>query len=92
MATSRFIALNNWSAFTINLPFSRLGIVVGDPIWVPAGADSAALEAARIAVERGLNQTIARAYDLVGAIDPLSPAVRVKMPPSLLSRFAPIAH
>jgi 3-deoxy-D-manno-octulosonic-acid transferase len=78
MATSRYITLNNWSAFTINLPFSRLGIVVGDPIRVPEDADSAALEAARIAVERGLNQATARAYELAGAIDPLLPAVQVK--------------
>ena len=76
MATSRFIALNTWSAFTINLPFSKLGIVVGDPIWVPADADAATLETARIAVERGLNQTIIRAYDLVGATDPLAPAIK----------------
>ena len=81
MATSRYVTLNNWSAFTINLPFSRLGIVVGDPIWVPEDADSAALEAARIAVERGLNQATARAYELVGAIDPLLPAVQVKDAP-----------
>ncbi|HEY8299789.1 MAG TPA: lysophospholipid acyltransferase family protein, partial [Methyloceanibacter sp.] len=32
MATNRYLTLNNWSAFTINLPFSKLGIVVGDPI------------------------------------------------------------
>ena len=81
MATSRYVTLNNWSAFTINLPFSRLGIVVGDPIWVPEDADSAALEAARIAVERGLNQATARAYELVGATDPLLPAVQVKDAP-----------
>ena len=41
-------------------------------------ADSAALEAARIAVERGLNQATARAYELAEAIDPLSPAAKVK--------------
>ena len=81
MATSRYFTLNNWSAFTINLPFSRLGIVVGDPIRVPEDADSAALEAARIAVERGLNQATARAYELAGAIDPLLPAVQVKDAP-----------
>jgi 3-deoxy-D-manno-octulosonic-acid transferase len=73
MATSRYVALRSWSAFTINLPFSKLGIVVGDPVRVPENADSAALEAARIAVERGLNQATARAYELAGAIDPLSP-------------------
>ena len=81
MATSRYVTLNNWSAFTINLPFSRLGIMVGDPIWVPEDADSAALEAARIAVERGLNQATARAYELAGAIDPLLPAIQVKDAP-----------
>ena len=81
MATSRYITLGNWSAFTVNLPFSRLGIVVGDPIRVPEDADSAALEAARIDVERGLNQATARAYELAGAIDPLLPAVHVKDAP-----------
>ena len=78
MATSRFIALKSWSAFTINLPFSKLGIVVGDPVRVPEDADSATLEAARIALERGLNQATARAYDLAGAIDPLSPQAQLK--------------
>ena len=72
MATSRFIALKSWSAFTINLPFSKLGIVVGDPIRVRKDADEAELEAALAAVERGLNQATARAYELAGAIDPLS--------------------
>jgi 3-deoxy-D-manno-octulosonic-acid transferase len=78
MATGRFIALKSWSAFTINLPLSKLGIVVGDPVRVPMDADSAALETARIAVERGLNQATARAYELAEAIDPLSPAAKVK--------------
>jgi 3-deoxy-D-manno-octulosonic-acid transferase len=70
MATSRFIALKTWSVFTINLPFSTLGIVVGNPIWVPAGTDEAALEASRLAVERGLNEVTGRAYALAGATDP----------------------
>ena len=81
MATNRYLTLSNWSAFTINLPFSKLGIVVGDPVRVPEDADSAALEAARIAVERGLNQATARAYELAGATDPLLPAVQVKDAP-----------
>jgi 3-deoxy-D-manno-octulosonic-acid transferase len=81
MATNHYVTLNNWSAFTINLPFSKLGIVVGDPVRVPEDADSAALEAARIAVERGLNQATARAYELAGATDPLLPAVQVKDAP-----------
>jgi 3-deoxy-D-manno-octulosonic-acid transferase len=73
MATSRFFTLPTWSVLTVNLPFSKLGIVVGDPVWVAADADPEALEAARLAVERGLNQATARAYELAGAPDPLSP-------------------
>lgn len=77
MATSRYIALKSWSAFTINLPFSTLGIVVGDPIWVPADIDETALEESRLAVERGLNDVTARAYALVGATDPLSTVTNI---------------
>ena len=55
MATNRYVALNSWSAFTLNLPFSKLAIVVGDPIVVPEGAGSIELEATRLAVEQGLN-------------------------------------
>ena len=34
-ATSRYRVINSWSRMTINLPFSKLGIVMGDPIFVP---------------------------------------------------------
>jgi len=59
------------------LPFSTLGIVVGNPIWVPAGTDEAALEASRLAVERGLNEVTGRAYALAGATDPLSDVTHI---------------
>jgi 3-deoxy-D-manno-octulosonic-acid transferase len=72
MATSRSIAVNSWSAFTFNLPFSKLAIVVGDPIHVRAEADLTELEAARLAVERGLDAVTARAYGLTGGKDPLA--------------------
>jgi 3-deoxy-D-manno-octulosonic-acid transferase len=74
MATRRFIALKTWNALTINLPFSTLAIVAGDPVLVPADADAKGIEAARLAIKRGLDQTTARAYALAGAIDPLSQA------------------
>ena len=35
VATSRYRVINSWSRMTINLPFSKLGIVMGDPIFVP---------------------------------------------------------
>jgi 3-deoxy-D-manno-octulosonic-acid transferase len=66
-ATSRFAALDTWSRLTINLPFSKLVYVVGPSIHVASDADEAALEAARAEVERYLNLTTQRAYDLAGA-------------------------
>jgi lysophospholipid acyltransferase (LPLAT)-like uncharacterized protein len=30
--------VNSWSRMAINLPFSMLGIVMGDPIYVPREA------------------------------------------------------
>ena len=40
LATSRRIVLDNWDRSEINLPFSRGGIVVGDPLRVPRDADT----------------------------------------------------
>ena len=72
IATSHFLKLPTWSAFTINLPFSTLAIVIGDPVRVPATDDAAELEAGRAAIERALAETTSRAYALAGARDPLS--------------------
>jgi 3-deoxy-D-manno-octulosonic-acid transferase len=67
LATSRYIVLNTWSRFIVNLPFSRIGFAVGDPIYVPRDADEAALDQARKDVEDGLNAMSARAYVLAEA-------------------------
>ena len=64
VATSRRKVLDNWDRTAINLPFSRLAMVAGDPITVPAGADSATLEGSRQALEISLNRATARAYEL----------------------------
>jgi 3-deoxy-D-manno-octulosonic-acid transferase len=66
-ATSRYITLDTWSKLTINLPFSTLAIVAGDPIFVPAEATETELENARLDVERSLNAATARAYDIAKA-------------------------
>ena len=75
-ATSRFVALRTWSRMTINLPFSKLAYVIGEPIGVAPDADEAALEAARLELERSLHAATVRAYELAGAdvkrIAPLS--------------------
>ena len=67
VATSRFIALDTWSRMMINLPFSKLAYVAGDPIYVAPDADEEAMEAARAEVERALNEATVRAYQLAGA-------------------------
>jgi lysophospholipid acyltransferase (LPLAT)-like uncharacterized protein len=65
IATHRRIVLNNWDRSTINLPFSRGAGITTEPLWVAADADDAALEAARLELERRLNTATQRAYDTV---------------------------
>ena len=67
VATSRFIALKTWSRFTINLPFSNLAMVLGDPIWVSKNATEDQMETARQLVEAELNRITEKAYALAGA-------------------------
>ncbi len=67
VATNRFFTLPTWSRFTINLPFSKLGIVAGDPIYVPRDAEGDALEAIRQRVEAAMNEVTERAYALAGS-------------------------
>lgn len=66
VATSRFIAFNTWSRMTLNLPFSKLVYVLGDPIWVPADATEDLMEERRQNVEAALNEVTQRAYRTVG--------------------------
>src|SRR5262245_10118819 len=77
IATRRFLALPTWSAFTINLPFSTLAIVIGDPVKVK-GEDEDSIEKGRVAIEQALNEVTARAYRLAGARDPLDRQEPVK--------------
>jgi 3-deoxy-D-manno-octulosonic-acid transferase len=66
VATSRFKAFDTWSRFTLNLPSSKLGIAMGEPIHVARDASPEDQEAARLAVEAALNDATRRAYALVG--------------------------
>jgi lysophospholipid acyltransferase (LPLAT)-like uncharacterized protein len=66
-ATSRRYELNNWDRSAIGLPFGRIAFAIGEPIWVAANADDAALEEARLAVQTGLNAVTERAYAIVDA-------------------------
>jgi len=62
LASSRRVEFDNWDRSTMNLPFSKLVGVVGEPTRVLATADEQALEAARLTVEASLNAATARAY------------------------------
>jgi 3-deoxy-D-manno-octulosonic-acid transferase len=66
-ATSRFFVLNTWSRFIVNLPFSRLAVLTGEPLQVPADADGAEMERLRLELQRRLEAIGREAYGLVGA-------------------------
>ena len=70
VVTIRRIDFESWDRASIGLPFGRGAMVLGDPIHVPRDAGDAALEAARLQVERGLDTVHARAYALIGSHDP----------------------
>jgi hypothetical protein len=64
LATQHRIELKNWDRTAINLPFGRIGMVAGDPIFVSRDADDKTLERARQDVESALNRVTARAYEI----------------------------
>jgi lysophospholipid acyltransferase (LPLAT)-like uncharacterized protein len=47
--------MQSWDRFVVPLPFSRVVVVCGDPIYVPAEASAALCEAKRQEVETGLH-------------------------------------
>lgn len=70
VVTSRRIQFASWDRASLGLPFGHGAIVVGEPIHVAADADDDAMEAARLAVESGLDDVHRRAFAMVGAADP----------------------
>ena len=66
-ASSRFASFDTWSRMTVNLPYSKLAFVGGDPIHVPRDADAETLETLRKQLETQLNAATVRAYELAGA-------------------------
>ena len=64
LTTSRRKVLGNWDRTTLNLPFSRMGVVAGATVTVPADADGDRLESCRKLLETSLNRATARAYEL----------------------------
>ncbi len=70
VVTSRRIQFDTWDRASLGLPFGRAVVYTGDLVRVPHDADDATMEAARLAVQQGLDEAHRRAYDMVGATDP----------------------
>ncbi len=70
VVTSRRKDFDSWDRTSVGLPFGRGAIVFGPAIQVPRDASAQDIEAARLAVQDGLDQVHARAYAIVGTADP----------------------
>ena len=55
----------SWDSSQVPLPFSRVAVVVGEPLFVPHDADAAALEAKRVELEAILAGLEERALNLL---------------------------
>ena len=65
-ATSRSITLNSWDKASINLPFGRMALALGEPLYIPRDLDEDGIAAAQLQVKEALDRTTTRAYELVG--------------------------
>ena len=81
VVTSRFKVLNSWSRFAINLPFSKLVLLVADPVHVPKGASKEVMEEKRLELEDKLNELVAQGHKRAGADPSLTAPPRVGQAP-----------
>lgn len=65
-SSRRYIFEKSWDKTTVNMPYGTTAIVVGELVHVPADADDATLEEARVNLENQLNRATKRAYELTG--------------------------
>ncbi|MFC6489890.1 lysophospholipid acyltransferase family protein [Nitratireductor sp. GCM10026969] len=66
IATSRRKVLKNtWDKTTVNLPFGRLALILGEPIFVAADADDHEMEEKRRQVTDAIDEVTGKAYQLV---------------------------
>jgi lysophospholipid acyltransferase (LPLAT)-like uncharacterized protein len=55
VASRRKLTFDTWDRFELPLPFSRLALIVGEPIWVRPNDRGPDLEARRLELESSLN-------------------------------------
>jgi len=63
---------NSWDRLMLPLPFSKVGLVYGPPLFVAADARGAQIELARLQLEKELNKASVKAKRLARAGDRLS--------------------
>lgn len=66
----RRIVESQWDKVQINYPFSRLAVVLGEPIWVPGDARDLTPHTQKLANE--LDQTLARAFEIADGAEPVT--------------------
>lgn len=64
-AANRARFFGGWDRFLIPMPFARLQVVYGAPVWIPRDADEAALQAIAEDIEGRMAVLTARAEELV---------------------------
>ncbi len=79
--TSRFRVLNTWSRFVINLPFSKLVLLAGEPVHVPKDASRELMEEKRLELETKINELMRQGHERVGADIRLTEPPRVGAAP-----------
>jgi hypothetical protein len=57
----------SWDGAQVPLPFARVVLCIGAPLFVPADADQAGIETARRRLEERLADLVARASALVAS-------------------------
>jgi lysophospholipid acyltransferase (LPLAT)-like uncharacterized protein len=66
----RRIVFNSWDRYFLPVPFTKIAVLYGEPIFVPPDADSNACERIRQSVERRLNRMADRCDTMWGG-DPV---------------------
>lgn len=62
---SRYIRLRSWDRTLVPMPFCKIVVVYGNPIEVPADADSKQSEALRLELEQALDRLDERAASMI---------------------------
>ncbi len=65
-SSRRYVFQKSWDKTTVNMPYGKTAIVIGNLVHVPEDADDDTLEACRENLENQLNRATKRAYELTG--------------------------